>query len=147
MAHATSKSLALFLRVIGIAGLFALPCALMPTSWMDTTHQWLGLGDLPTGPIVGYLARSTSLFYALVGGLTVLISYDVERYQPIIAYLGVSVLVLGAVLLGVDISEGLPWWWSIGEGIGNAAIGIAIVWFARQLPKNPSGAASNESSS
>ena len=27
----------------------------MPVSWMAATHRWLGLGEMPTGPIVEYL--------------------------------------------------------------------------------------------
>ena len=65
-----------FLRLVGAFSLLALPCALMPFSWMDATHRWLGLGTLPSEPIVAYLARSLSLFYALLGGLLWVASFD-----------------------------------------------------------------------
>ncbi len=122
-----TRLLVTLLRVIGFAGLLALPCALMPGRWMETTHRILGLGDLPTGPIVGYLARSTSLFYSLVGGLMVLVSLDIDRYRPVIIFLGICTLILGSLLFGVDLIEGLPWWWTVGEGFGNAAIGAALL--------------------
>ena len=57
----------LFLRISGAVSLFALIGVFMPYSWMNVTHQWLGMGTLPSEPIVGYLARSTSAFYTFFG--------------------------------------------------------------------------------
>ena len=58
-----------FLRVLGTSSLTAVLFVFAPHSWMDGIHQWLGLGKLPESPVVGYLARSTSAFYAMLGGL------------------------------------------------------------------------------
>jgi hypothetical protein len=55
-----------FLR---IPGLFGLDAVFVPLSWMDATHRWLGLGEMPTAPVVEYLARSVSAFYAVLGAL------------------------------------------------------------------------------
>ena len=58
--------LRLFLRGIGSLALLALPCALMPYAWMDAVHRWLDPGELPSEPIVGYLASSsTRVLYCL----------------------------------------------------------------------------------
>ena len=57
----------LFRYLLGIGSLFALVPVVMPLSWMAATHRWPGLGGMPTGPIVEYLARSLSAFYALIG--------------------------------------------------------------------------------
>ena len=56
----------LFLRIIGTTTLLALDAVVMPYSLMNAIHKWLGLGQLPAEPIVGYLARSTSAFYVLL---------------------------------------------------------------------------------
>jgi hypothetical protein len=48
----------LFRYLLGIGSLFALVPVFMPMSWMAAAHRWLGLGEMPTGPIVEYLARS-----------------------------------------------------------------------------------------
>jgi hypothetical protein len=63
------KVLAILLRSLGVSALFALVAVFMPMSWMAATHRWLGLGEMPTAPVVEYLARSVSAFYALFGAL------------------------------------------------------------------------------
>ena len=65
----SGRALQLFLRAIGSVALLAIFAVFMPYSWMKAVHGWLGMGTLPNDPIVGYLARSTSIFYALLGGL------------------------------------------------------------------------------
>jgi len=42
----------LFRYLLGIGSLFALVPVCMPWSWIAVTHRWLGLGEMPTGPIV-----------------------------------------------------------------------------------------------
>ncbi len=119
------------LRVIGAAALLALPCALMPLESMKATHEWLLGESLPTGPIVPYLARSTSLFYALLGGLMWTVSFDLRRHRVVISYLGGAMLTIGLILLGVDLLAGLPPWWVLYEGPWDAAIGVVILWLNR----------------
>ena len=70
------KVLVVLLRCLGVGSLFALVPVVMPFSWMAATHRWLGLGEMPTGPVVEYLARSLSAFYALFGALCL------ERHGP-----------------------------------------------------------------
>lgn len=122
------------LRLVGTASLLALPCALMPLGWMDATHQGLGLGPLPTDPIVSYLARSTSLFYALLGALMWLVSFDLQRHRIVISFLGCAMLAFGLILLWIDSQAGLPLWWTLYEGPWDAAIGIAILILNRPRP-------------
>lgn len=88
----------LFLRIIGTVALLALVAVVMPYSWMNATHQWLGMGQLPSEPIVGYLARSTSTFYAFLGGLMWLVSFDLHRHRIVLYYLGVVIVIFGAAL-------------------------------------------------
>src|SRR5262249_6130926 len=63
----SDKALVILLRIVGVPALFALVAVFMPSSWMAATHRWLGLGEMPTGPVVEYLARSLSAFYAING--------------------------------------------------------------------------------
>jgi len=128
---ASERFLQWFLRLVGAAALLAVFCAVMPLSWMDAVHQWLGMGELPRGPIVGYLARSTSAFYALMGGLLWLVSYDLRRYRPVASYLGVTAVLLGLLLFWADLVEGMPPWWTWTEGPINVALGVLIVALAR----------------
>src|SRR6516164_8620568 len=59
----------LFRYLLGIGSLFALVPVFVPVSWMAATHRWLGLGEIPIAPVVEYLARSLSAFYAVFGAL------------------------------------------------------------------------------
>jgi hypothetical protein len=119
--------LAVVLRVLGCVDLLALVAVVMPREWMAQGHAWAGLGELPPAPIVGYLARSASFLYALHGAAVVFISFDVARYRPLITFLAAAALVHGAVMLGIDLAEGMPLWWTAVEGPGFAATGVAVL--------------------
>src|SRR5207253_777590 len=82
-----------------------------------------GLGEMPTGPVVEYLARSLSAFYALVGALCLVVATDLERYRPLVRFLGVAFALMSVVLLDVDLAAGMPWWWSASEGPGGVVLG------------------------
>lgn len=117
----------MFLRIIGTLALFAVVAVVMPYSWMNAIHQWLGMGQLPSQPVVGYLARSASAFYALFGGLLWLASCDVQRHRLVLIYLGAATIIFGAVLFVVDLLEGMPLHWSLTEGPTNVTFGIVIL--------------------
>lgn len=105
----------------------------MPYSWMDAIHQWLGMGKLPDEPIVGYLARSTSAFYALLGGLLWAVSFHLHRNRLALRYLGAAMVLFGMMLFIVDFAEGLPLFWKICEGPINIAFGIVLLWISHRI--------------
>ena len=125
----------LFRYLLGIGSLFALVPVFMPMSWMAATHRWLGLGEMPTGPIVEYLARSLSAFYALVGALCLVMASDLDRYRPLLRFFGVCLALLGIVFTGVDLAAGMPWWWTAFEGPGAVPIGALVYYLARPVSK------------
>jgi hypothetical protein len=104
----------------------------MPLRWMDAIHRAIGMGALPDGPIVEYLARSTSSFYALLGALLWMVSFDLVRYRLLVRRLGMAIIALGILLLGVDIMAGMPWFWQAMEGPANILLGAIILWAARE---------------
>jgi hypothetical protein len=122
------KALVILLRIVGVPALFALVPVVMPFSWMIATHRWLGLGEMPTGPIVVYLARSLSAFYALVGALCLVVAADLERYRPLVRFLGVAFALMSVVILGVDLASGMPWWWTASEGPGGVVFGALLLF-------------------
>ena len=126
----SDKALVILLRFVGVPALFALVPVFMPFSWMIATHRWLGLGEMPTAPVVEYLARSLSAFYALFGALCLVAAADLERYRPLVRFLGVAFALMSMVLLGVDLAAGMPWWWSASEGPGGAAFGVLLFLLA-----------------
>src|SRR5207245_2395751 len=103
----------------------------MPTSWMAATHRWLGLGEMPTAPVVEYLARSVSAFYVLFGALCLVVASDLERYRPLVGFLGVAFALMSVVLLGVDLAAGMPLWWSASEGPCGVVLGVLMFVLAR----------------
>ncbi len=122
------------IRATGVVMLLALPAVFMPTDLMAATHRWLGLGELPGGPLVEYLARSTSLLYVLLGALFLVISGDLPRYAPIIRFFGAGFVVFGLVMVGVDLGAGMPLYWTLSEGPPAIALGLAMLWLGRNGP-------------
>jgi hypothetical protein len=128
----SDKVLVFLLRYLGgIPGLLALVPVFMPFSWMVATHRWLGLGEMPNGPVVEYLARSVSAFYALLGALCLVMASDLERYRPLVRFFGVALVLLGFVFTGLDLVAGMPWWWIAFEGPGAVPVGALVYFLAR----------------
>ncbi len=123
---------AILLRFLGVAALFALVAIFMPMSWMATTHRWLRLGEMPTAPVVEYLARSLSAFYALSGFLCLVVASDLERYRPLVRFLGVAFALMGLAFLGIDVAAGMPSWWSVSEGPPAMGVGALLFILARR---------------
>ena len=134
--EATANSeqvLKLFLRLIGSAALLALIFVAAPHAWMDAIHVQMGMGQLPDAPVVGYLARSTSAFYALLGGLLWVVSFDLSRHRLVLIYLGVAITLFGGTLLVVDWWEGMPLFWKVWEGPFVIAFGLAVLFLSRGI--------------
>jgi hypothetical protein len=128
------RGLVAFLRFFGCMTLLAVYAVVQPRSWMAATHEWLGLGALPEGPIVSYLARSLSAFYALLGGALVLFSTDVRRYRPALVYVSTAIVLLGVALFFIDLNAGLPSSWIWGEGPLTIVLGLVMGWLVRSVP-------------
>jgi hypothetical protein len=124
------------LRVGGTGSLFAVVAVAMPYAWMNAIHEWLGMGKLPDEPIVGYLARSTSAFYALLGGLVWVVSFDLRRHRRVLCFLGAAITILGLTLFAVDWVEGMPRFWRLSEGPLDAAFGMVVLWLRARIPRD-----------
>ncbi len=113
--------------------MLALIFVAVPFSWMDAINLRLGLGNLPDEPIVGYLARSLSAFWALLGGLFWVVSFHLGRYRQVLIYLGCAVTFLGVVLLSIDWSVGMPLFWKIWEGPFLIVFGLVLLRLSREI--------------
>jgi len=120
--------LQLFLRIGGTSMLLALVFVVAPRAWMEEIHTALGLGVFPDTPIVWYLARSTSAFYAMMGGLYWLASFDMGRQRLLLLFLGWWTVVLGVMLCGIDLWVGLPLSWTLSEGPVVILMGLALLY-------------------
>ena len=126
----------LLLRGVGSVSLLAIPFIFVPYAWMNAIHDGLGMGQLPDAPVVGYLARSDSAFFAILGGLLWVLSFDPRRHRPVLVYLGAAILLFGLVLFAVDFLEGMPLWWNLWEGSANTGFGILILVFSWRLGRS-----------
>lgn len=127
------RFLQVLLRIVGTAGLLAIPFVLAPHSWIDAIHQGLGMGQLPGAPVVGYLARSASALYAILGGLLWTVSFDVRRHRMVLSYLGFALILFGGATLAVDFGQGMPIWWRLAEGPLHVACGAVFVWLSWRM--------------
>jgi hypothetical protein len=127
--------LVVILRVIGVSALFAIPFIFFPYGWMNAIHEYLGLGDMPNTPIVSYLARSLSMFYAILGAISLLASLDIRHYASLIRLLGVVWVVGGGVLLFIAWYSAMPITWTIGDGPVTMVVGLVVLWLLRRLSK------------
>lgn len=125
------KLMVLLIRLDAGVLLCALFAIFLPTHWMQATHAWLGLGELPDLPIARYLTRSLSALYALRGGLVLFISFDVERYAPLVTFMAVTTIVFGLALVAIDLAAGMPWYWVLAEGPVIAGIWALILWLQK----------------
>ncbi len=133
------KVLAWLLRISGVALLTAFGAVFLPVAWMALTHRWLGLGEFPAAPLVDYLTRSISVLYGIYGGLVLLISFDLRRYRPVVAYVAWMGVVAGILLLGIDIHAGMPRYWTQAEGPMLVVMAAVILVLLRSVPHQREG--------
>jgi len=134
--HESSMSemlLALLLRISAVLLLTAVIPTVMTFEWMKDIHRLLGMGELPEGPIVGYLTRSLSAMYALHGALVFFVSLDVRRYLPVVKFLAALALVFGIGMIVLDVKVGMPWFWVLGEGPFIILLGGVLLWLANRI--------------
>lgn len=126
------KYLSILLTLIGCGLMVAFLCVFIPDNAMAATHKWLGLGDYPDQPITRYLARSTSLLYGVHGLLMFVVGRNLDRYAGLAIVFGWLHVVIGMFMLGIDLTAGMPWYWTAIEGVPIAAAGLLVVWLARK---------------
>ena len=126
-------ALIVLLRVTAAVLLLALVAVVMPHAWMDAVHRWLGLGELPQIPIVGYLTRSLSAFYAFQGVILLYLSFRVRTYLALIRFFTWMSVLFGLALYGIDYAVDLPLAWVIGEGTTVLLLCAVILWLVRRV--------------
>jgi len=121
------RLLKVFLTLVGVTDLLAIVVVFLPETWLGWAHEAVGLGTLPPGRIVGYMARSTSLGYGIHGAMLLAMASDVAHYRSLVRWYGRVIAVAGLILVGVDIAESMPVWWAVFEGIAVVGIGVVIL--------------------
>lgn len=111
--------------------LLAAVFAALPGHWYSLIHRQLGLGEFPDAPVAWYLARSASALYACHGLLVAGIALRPQRVPWMVDLLGAGNMAFGASMIAIDISAGMPWWWTLGEGPGIAFFGAFLIMLNR----------------
>jgi len=123
------------LRLSGAIICCALVPVFFPIELMDWIHQQLGLGTLPTDPIVIYMARTLSAMYFAHGVVVCFVSTDVQRFWPFVRVLGCLNVVLGSIFLATDWLVPMPLPWTLTEGPPIIGFGLILLWLDRLRTK------------
>jgi hypothetical protein len=104
----------------------------MPRSWMESSHAWLGLGEMPAGAITMFMIRQASYTYGMHGISLWVLASDVKRFRPLVLLNGISFLLAAPVFFLIDYTAGLPLWWTVADTLGCGFIGAALLWLTRR---------------
>ena len=120
-------------RLLMVSGAFLILATVpifFPVELMDKIHQWLMGEEMPVSPITIYLARSTSLMYAVHGFVMFYTGYKVTESWGMVKLLGFLHLFIGFTMIWVDINAGMPMYWTAAEGGPIAGLGglILFLW-------------------
>ncbi|MBI84514.1 MAG: hypothetical protein CMJ81_15070 [Planctomycetaceae bacterium] len=131
--YTRERWLLIAVRVLGIFELFAIPFIFVPFAWMGEIHEHLGLGSIPEGRIVSYLARSLSGFYAINGVVLLYISFDLKYYWSLLKLFVAIFIVMGFTLTILDLSLGMPFSWTLSEGPVEILFGGLMWWLMKKI--------------
>ena len=121
---------AFLLRLAGSVELLAFLAVVMPRSWMEIAHTWLGLGEMPNGAIIMFMIRQASYTYGMHGVSLWVIASNVERFRLLIIFNAISFLIAAPVFFLIDQTSGMPFWWSLGDTFGCGSFGAALLWLS-----------------
>ncbi len=116
------------LRLAGAIEILAFIAVVMPRSWMEISHEWLGLGQMPHGPVLMFLIRQASFTYGMHGISLWVLALDVNRFRPLIILNGIAYLLAAPVFAAIDYTTGMPLWWTIGDAAGCGGLGVVLLW-------------------
>lgn len=124
--------LAWLLRLIGLLEVFAFIAVIMPRPWMEASHVWLGLGQMPESSVLMFMIRQASYNYGMHGVFLWILASDLKRFRPFVLLNGFSFLLAGPIFFIIDYTSGMPWWWSAMDGPFLALMGAAMLWLSRE---------------
>jgi hypothetical protein len=122
------RLLSWLLRLAGLVEILAFGAVVMPRSWMEVSHVWLGLGVMPEGTILMFMIRQASYVYGVHGISLWVLASDVVRFRPLVRLNGASFLVAAPVFFVIDYTTGMPFFWTVIDTLGCAFFGGAMLW-------------------
>jgi hypothetical protein len=125
------RLLSWLLRLAGATEVLAFIAVAMPRSWMEVSHAWLGLGEMPEGPLIMFMIRQASYTYGMHGVSLWVLASDVRRFRPLVTLNGVSFLLAAPAFFLIDYTSGVPPWWTAVDTLGCGFFGAAVLWLGR----------------
>jgi hypothetical protein len=126
------------LRLSGAVEMLAFFAVVMPRSWMEIAHAWVGLGQMPDGPIIMFMIRQASYTYGVHGLSLWVIASNVERFRTLVIFNGFAYLLAAPVFFLIDYSSGMPFWWTLGDLLGCGCLGVALLFLTWRNPRTSS---------
>jgi hypothetical protein len=123
----------ILLRLAGAFEILAFIAVVMPRSWMEISHEWLGLGVMPRGSVLMFLIRQASYTYGMHGISLWVLALDTKRFRPLVILNGIAYLLAAPIFAAIDYHSGMPVWWTIGDSVGCGVLGVALLWCSRSL--------------
>ena len=120
------------LRLAGAVEILAFIAVVMPRSWMEVSNAWLGLGEMPNGPLLMFMIRQASYTYGVHGLSLWLIATDVARFRPFIVFNAIAFLIAAPVFFLIDLTSGMPWWWTVSDPASCGLFGVALLLLSRR---------------
>jgi len=119
------------LRLAGGGMLLALLFVFCPFEWMAIIHQRIGMGELAYTPLLSYLIRTLAALYATIGAIALFVSLDVDRYRPLVRFLGIIAVLGGIGVTFLDALLRLPVFWTALEGPLTVLLGVVLIALTR----------------
>ena len=120
------------LRLAGATEILAFIAVVMPRSWMEISNAWLGLSPMPDGPLLMFMIRQASYTYGVHGLSLWLIATDVKRFHPFVVFNGIAFLVAAPVFFLIDVTSGMPWWWTVSDPVSCGFFAAALLLLSRR---------------
>ena len=114
------------LQLVGSVEMLAFGAVVLPRAWMDAIHSQLGQLEMPKGPVFDSVMRQVSFTYGLHGVALWFIAADVRRYYPLVVLTAIGYLLAAPVFFMIDLRNGMPLSWMIGNGGSCLLIGTIL---------------------
>ena len=132
----SQRLLSCLLRLAGSVEILAFFAVVMPRPWMELSHAWLGLGEMPGGPIIMFMIRQASYTYGMHGVSLWVLASDVLRFRTLILLNGIAYLLAAPVFFLIDFTSGMPWFWTVADTLGCAFLGVALLLLQRGVRRS-----------
>lgn len=119
------------LRLAGAVEILAFFAVIMPRSWMEVSHAWLGMDEMPSGPLIMFMIRQSSYTYGMHGVSLWVLASNVVRFRALVLLNGIAYLLAAPVFFLIDVTSGMPWYWTVSDCLGCGLLGAALLLLDR----------------